>query len=224
MTMTCAPAPRPVRTYQGRAVRRLACLAAFLAICGCATAAPAPHAGSAPPAAVADRVAAADGLALAFLDGLRPLCGMAFDGTVIHAPAVDTTFAGRRLVMHVMQCDDGEIRIPFHVGDDRSRTWVLRLVGDRLELKHIHRYRDGTEAANSQYGGTSTAPGTAHRQEFPADAVSIAAAPARATQWWFVEHYPGARFAYGLFRRDGGTHYRMEFDLTRPVAPPPPPW
>jgi hypothetical protein len=188
--------------------------AACALLAGCATAAPVPPGSGASSAHVVR----------AFLDGLRPLCGMAFKGAVVHAPDADTTFAGRRLVMHVMQCDDDEIRIPFHVGDDRSRTWVLRVRGDRLELKHTHRHRDGTEAANSNYGGTTTVQGTPHRQEFPADAASVAAAPARATQWWFMEHYPGARFAYGLFRHDGGTLYRVEFDVARAVAPPPPPW
>jgi hypothetical protein len=204
--MTAPRAPRRLVPFT------LAIACALLA--GCATVAPGPHGSD----ATSDRVART------FLEGLRPLCGMAFEGAVIHAPAADTTFAGRRLVMHVMQCDDDEIRIPFHVGDDRSRTWVLRMHGDRLELKHIHRYRDGTESANSNYGGMTAVQGTPHRQEFPADAASVAAAPARATQWWFMEHYPGARFAYGLFRHDGGAHYRMEFDLARPVAPPPPPW
>ena len=27
--------------------------------------------------------------------------------------------------MHVRDCSERELRIPFHVGDDRSRTWVV---------------------------------------------------------------------------------------------------
>ena len=159
-----------------------------------------------------------------FWGTLQALCGRAFEGSGIHVPPADTAFAGRRMVMHVAQCDANEVRIPFHVGDDRSRTWVVRRVGSSLELKHIHRHEDGTESSNTNYGGTSASPGTPHRQEFPADAVSVAAVPARASQFWFLELYPGHRFAYGLFRAGSGLHYRIEFDLTRPVAAPAPSW
>lgn len=160
----------------------------------------------------------------AFWDGLQALCGNAYEGAGIHVPPADTAFAGARMVMHVALCTADEMRIPFHVGDDRSRTWVLRRVGGGLELKHIHRNPDGTEHTNTNYGGTTAARGTPHRQEFPADAVSVTAVPGRASQFWFLEHYPGHRFAYGLFRAETGLHYRIEFDLTRTVPVPPPAW
>ncbi len=155
---------------------------------------------------------------------MQPLCGHAFEGTPIHVPEADTAFATQRLVMHVAHCDEAEIRIPLHVGADRSRTWVLRRVGAGLELKHIHRHEDGTQTSNTDYGGTTSARGTPHRQEFPADAFSVAAVPARATQFWFLELYPGSRFAYGLFRQETGMHYRVEFDLDQTVPTPLPPW
>lgn len=160
----------------------------------------------------------------AFWNGLRSLCGAAFEGAPVHVPVTDSAFAGRTLIMHVSECRDEEIRIPFHVGEDRSRTWVLRRTGDGLQLKHVHRYRDGTESSNTDYGGIATDAGTPHRQEFPADPASVSAVPGRATQWWFLEHYPGARFAYGLFRAETGMHYRIEFDLSRRVAAPPAAW
>src|SRR5687768_3015988 len=56
---------------------------------------------------------------------LQKLCGKAFAGTVAAAPADDTTFKDKELVMHVRACEKGRIRIPFVVGADRSRTWVL---------------------------------------------------------------------------------------------------
>lgn len=181
-----------------------------------AACASAPRDGTRPSASIAEQ--------RVFLDGLRGLCGHAYEGSVVHAPETDDTFTGRRIVMHVAECSEGEVRIPFHVGADRSRTWFVRRVGAGLELKHVHRHEDGTEAANTNYGGTTGARGTPHRQEFPADAVSVAAVPARATQWWFLEHYPGRLFAYGLFREGSGLLYRIEFDLTSTVDPPPPPW
>jgi hypothetical protein len=159
-----------------------------------------------------------------FWEGLQALCGNAFEGTVIHSPPGDSAFVGNRLLMHVASCTDEVIRIPFHVGADRSRTWVVTRMNGGLELKHIHRYEDGTESSNTNYGGTTGADGTAHRQEFPADAVSVAAVPGRATQFWFLELYPRYRFSYGLFRQATGLHYRIEFDLTRAIDPPPPAW
>jgi hypothetical protein len=161
---------------------------------------------------------------VAFWNGLRTLCGSAFEGTAIHVPETDSAFIGERLVMHVSECGDAEIRIPFQVGEDRSRTWVVRRSPTGLELKHIHRYADGTESTNTNYGGVASAAGTAHRQEFPADAVSVSAVAGRATQWWFLEHNPRSHFAYGLFRESTGMHYRIEFDLDTNVAPPPPAW
>jgi hypothetical protein len=40
---------------------------------------------------------------------------------------------------------------------------------------------------------------------------------------WALEHVPGQRFTYELSRPDGRL-FQVEFDLTRPVAEPPPPW
>lgn len=159
----------------------------------------------------------------AFWAGVQRLCGQAFEGRALVMPEDETALAGR-LVMHVRECTDDEIRIPLHANGDRSRTWVLRRVAGGLELKHIHLHEDGTESDNSRYGGTTRLAGTPHRQEFPADAFSIEALPARASQWWFLELYPGSTFAYGLYREATHLRYRFEFDLTRPVAPPPPPW
>jgi hypothetical protein len=42
------------------------------------------------------------------------------------------------------------------------------------------------------------------------------------TNVWAVEVEPGALFAYEL--RRPGRFFRVEFDLKRPIAPPPPPW
>ncbi len=63
-------------------------------------------------------------------------CGQAFEGRVVEdtpAPTGKDPFAGQRLVMHVRGCADPahELRIPFHVGDDHSRTWVLTRTPNR---------------------------------------------------------------------------------------------
>jgi hypothetical protein len=160
-----------------------------------------------------------------FWTNLQPLCGKAFEGRVLEAPAGDTTFAGKRLVMHVRECTADTIRIPFHVGDDRSRTWVLTRIGDRVRLKHDHRHEDGSEDKVTQYGGDSRAVGSATRLEFPADAHSATLIPEAKTNVWTVEVDPSAgRFVYALRREGTERRFRIEFDTSRPVSAPPPPW
>jgi len=158
---------------------------------------------------------------------LRALCGQSYAGRVTTADAADRDMAARPLVMHVASCTREGIRIPFHVGDDRSRTWVITRTATGLRLKHDHRHADGSEDALTQYGGDTVAPGSAGRQEFPADQFSRDLfvrenIPVSTTNVWAVEIDTGRTFAYEL--RRPGRHFRVEFDLTRPVPAPPPPW
>lgn len=165
----------------------------------------------------------------AFLSKLRPLCGKAFAGRIVAdtpAPTGADPFVGKPLVMHVRECGADEIRIPFHVGEDRSRTWVLTRTASGVRLKHDHRHQDGTSDVLTMYGGDTATPGTAERQDFPVDADSIALfrandRAASVTNVWAMEVTP-TRFAYEL--RRPGRHFRVEFDLTQPIATPPMPW
>jgi len=156
---------------------------------------------------------------------MAALCGQAFEGRVMEAPPEDDWWDAERFVMHVRECGEGEIRIPLHVDDDRSRTWVVSHIEGGLRLKHDHRLRDGTpDSANTDYGGDTLLPGSVWRQEFPADAYSVGVNPARHSQLWYLEIRPEEAFVYGLRREETGLRYRVEFDLRRPVAEPPPPW
>lgn len=174
----------------------------------------------------------------AFLAAIASHCGKAYAGRIVAnrpdpAPPPSTApdpFEGKTLVMHVRGCDtpQRELRIPFHVGDDRSRTWVLTRMPQGLRLKHDHRHADGTPDVLTMYGGDTATPGTAARQEFPVDAESIdlfrrEGSAASVTNTWAMEIEPGERFAYEL-SRPGGRLFRVEFDLRTPVATPPPPW
>lgn len=163
-----------------------------------------------------------------FFTQLSSLCGRAFAGRIASpAVAADRAFAGKRLVMHVRDCSADTIRIPFHVGEDRSRTWVVSRTATGLRLKHDHRHRDGSEDRLTQYGGDTVAPGTAARQEFPLDAATRdlfvrEALPQSLTNVWAIDVAPGRTFGYELRRPN--RFFRVDFDLTRPVAPPPAPW
>jgi hypothetical protein len=166
----------------------------------------------------------------AFMARLQALCGKAYEGRVVTTDPADASFAGKTLVMHVRECRPGEVRIPFHVGDDRSRTWIVTRTATGLRLKHDHRHQDGTPDELTMYGGDTAAPGTAERQLFPVDSESIALftrtnRTVSNTNVWAMEVRP-AVFAYELRRPPipGGRFFRVEFDLTRPVTPPPPPW
>lgn len=163
---------------------------------------------------------------------LSPPCGRAYAGRMVSSDAVDSGMARQPLRMHVRVCDAGEVQIPFHVGDDRSRTWFLTQTPEGLRLKHRHRHSDGSLDTRTFYGGTATEPpmplpGGGWRQQFPVDDASkrlfiAEGIPQSTTNVWAIEHVPGRLFAYELRRE--GRFFRVEFDLARPVDLPPPPW
>ena len=141
-----------------RPARQVAALAlAAMVLAGCASVALSPA-----------------GPADAFMARLKAHCGKAYEGRVVTNDPADAGFAGKRLVMHVRTCSADEVRIPFQVGDDRSRTWIVTRTATGLRLKHDHRHEDGSPDKLTMYGGDSRRPGTAERQEFPVDAESIA--------------------------------------------------
>lgn len=212
----------------------------FLALLAAGAAAPAqspsaPPASRPAPAPAAPATGVSTGLLThAFMTAIDRHCGNAYAGRVlVDTPAApDSPFAGKRLVMHVRDCGDDEVRIPFHVGEDHSRTWVFSRVSDGLRLKHDHRHEDGSPDAVTMYGGDSAGGRLTNkgmiRIEFPVDAESIASFKANnlaasVVNTWAVE-LSQDRFVYELSRPNGRL-FRVEFDLTTPIVPlPPPPW
>lgn len=157
-----------------------------------------------------------------FMTRLNALCGQRFEGRVVTTDAADADFANNRLLMHVRDCSPTEVGIPFAVGEDHSRRWIVTRTEAGLRLKHDHRDPEGVIHGYHMYGGDSAGPGTASRQEFPVDQESIdqfiaGGAGVSTTNVWAVEVYPGRMFAYEL-RRPAGRFLRVEFDLTKPVA------
>jgi hypothetical protein len=153
-----------------------------------------------------------------FFARLQSLCGKSFGGRLVSTEAADADFAGKVLVMGKVECGRDEIAIPFAVGENRSRTWRLTRSGEGLRLEHVHKHHDGSEDEVSRYGGETATPGTASRQEFPADDFSKRLFAANKlerslTNVWAVEIVPGRLFAYEL--RRPGRYFRIEFDLSR---------
>jgi hypothetical protein len=172
---------------------------------------------------------AADEPAEHFLATIAAECGRAFEGRITdNEPATpDDPFVGKRLVMHVRECSPGAVRVPFHVGDDRSRTWVLTRTKDGLHLAHDHRHEDGTPDTLTMYGGRTLDPGSDTLQRFPADAYTVALFEREGRQVsipnvWTVEFHAGSHAIYELARP--GRLFRVRFDLTAPIEPPPAPW
>ncbi|TXH77090.1 MAG: hypothetical protein E6Q88_02250 [Lysobacteraceae bacterium] len=204
-------------------VRASLCLSLVCAMSACASA---PRRSDRNPSDAPAQVAAPD----AFFAAIRAHCGKAYAG-IVRAdtpPPANSPFADRPLVMHVRECGDDEIRIPFHVGEDRSRTWVLTRTASGLRLKHDHRHHDGSPDAVTQYGGDAASTGTAVRQEFPVDSESVEnflanGLKASIRNTWAIEIERDRRFVYELSRPDGRL-FRVEFDLDRPVPAPPAPW
>ena len=208
--------------------RPLAALLPLLLTAACATSTPAPEADP----------------QSRFFAALSSHCGKAYAGRLVTSDAADADLAGAAMVMAVAECGPERIAIPFHIQRpdgtwDRSRTWlVTRTAGGGLRLKHDHRHEDGTSDSATMYGGDTASPGTARAQSFPVDAESIAlfqreGLTASVTNVWTIEvdpaGTPGGTYAYQLRRTVAGgapaeRHFRVEFDLTQPVAMPPPAW
>ncbi|TNF40124.1 MAG: hypothetical protein EP311_09510 [Cytophagales bacterium] len=158
----------------------------------------------------------------AFWKNLSAHCGKAYEGKLI-SPESDSRFNGR-LIMHVRSCEEGKIRIPFFVGEDRSRTWVLTQEDNGLiQLKHDHRHEDGKEDRVTQYGGKASNTGSATTQFFPADQFTANLLPAAVGNVWWIT-LDDTSFTYNLRRLGSETLFTVRFDLTQPIEPPAAPW
>jgi hypothetical protein len=152
-----------------------------------------------------------------FYANLQSLCGKTVQGrAVAFDPALDASFASEALIMGPVDCTGLVVAIPFAVGADRSRTWVITQDGAALKLTHVHAH-GGIEDALSGYGGATIDAGTSIRQQFPADAFSRALFEAQGravsvANVWAIEIEPTNRFAYELRRPN--RFFRIEFNLS----------
>jgi hypothetical protein len=199
-----------------RPARRLLPLVLMLIVAACA-----PTASPPGPAGLATG-AAHDG----FLANLRQHCGRAYGGRLAVAPPGDEMLRGDEpLVVHFRECGTEQVKLPFHIEKepgrwDRSRTWVFMRTSAGIELRHDHRREDGVPDEQTWYGGHTQSWGTAQRQEF---VYAERRAADGSVLGWRVEIVPGERYTYGTIR-GGNWTWRVDFDLTQPVATPPAPW
>jgi len=159
----------------------------------------------------------------AFWQALQKLCGKSFQGQLLNPQARDADMAGKQLLMQVRSCSENEIRVPFHVGEDHSRTWVFTRSSEGLRLKHDHRHADGSEDAITQYGGDSRGPVSGSSVEFFADAHTAALIPGAASNVWTVT-VDDKSYVYALRREGSDRRFQVVFDLRQNVPAPPAPW
>lgn len=153
-------------------------------------------------------------------------CGNAFEGSLGHAPPDDDMLEGdERLIVHFRECTDHEMRLPFHIERmdgtwDRSRTWIYTRTDEGIELRHDHRQEDGAPDETTDYGGHTQDEGTADYQRF---IFTERTGPEGQLLGWRVEIAPNDHYVYGTFRGDDWS-WRVDFNLSQPVTPPPAPW
>ena len=157
-----------------------------------------------------------------FWNELKSHCGKAYEGTLA-IPKKDPAFGGKRLVMHVRSCSANEIKVPFFVGEDKSRTWVFTLKNGLITLKHDHRHEDGSEDEVTQYGGTASNGGSAAMQMFPADQFTATLLPRAASNVWSVS-LNESTFSYNLTRINNNSVFKVVFDLSKAIETPEAPW
>ncbi|MBK6263584.1 hypothetical protein JKA74_00940 [Marivirga sp. S37H4] len=159
---------------------------------------------------------------LQFWNELSKHCGKAFAGKIITEP-VPKDFQDQELKMHVIACSDNQIKIPFVVGENRSRTWVFTRQESGIQLKHDHRHEDGSPDKVTMYGGTSSNTGFKNLQYFPADQETADLIPYAAGNVWWVT-VSDSTFTYNLRRVNNDSHITVEFDLTKEIEAPEIPW
>ncbi len=151
-----------------------------------------------------------------FYHRLAALKGQSFPGRTLYMSEPDEAMLHGDLVMHVAKVDGGTMHVRFLVDDDDSRTWILRLTGRGLQLKHRHLYPDGMPHEVTNYGGWAVQ-GSGMSQSFPADDETKELLPQASTNVWTMTFDPQRQvFIYDL-QRHGRPRYRAEFDLSSPM-------
>lgn len=158
-----------------------------------------------------------------FLEQFKSFEGQYFEGEIISGGKEGDGFVGKRLLMEVMNYEEREVRIPFYVGDDKSRTWILSFSNNVLTLKHDHRHKDGSADETTFYGGTATNEGSDSIQVFPADSETCQMIDYACQNVWWIT-MDGKTYTYNLRRIGSDRLFTVKFDLSKPVESNFKPW
>jgi len=151
-----------------------------------------------------------------FFKELQTRKGKTFYGKAIYMP--DNTkvndFWGKVLSFRVSRGNRSELRLPFNVGENQTRTWILTKTKGGIRLKHDHRHTDGSPDSITNYGGDSDQKlGNRLAQYFPADEFTSNLIPAAKTNRWIMEFSPDRKKFYYILERNNELRFKAEFNL-----------
>lgn len=151
-----------------------------------------------------------------FFNKLKSLEGKTFYGKAIYMPDTlkPNDFWGKELKFTVQHTKTSELRMPFQVGENKSRTWVLTKTKSGIQLKHDHRHEDGSLDSITNYGGDSDLKlSTALAQYFPADLFTSKLIPAASTNRWIMQFSEDKKKFYYILERNNILRFKAEFNL-----------
>ncbi len=164
-----------------------------------------------------EKTASLTGAEKAFMKNLASLCGKSFQGKETYMQEGRESWASKKFVMHVTLCEEDQVHIPFHLDEDRSRTWMFLIDDGHLRFRHDHRHEDGTPEEQTLYGGYADGTGNAYRQHFPADEYTTELlSDTLDRQWNIVLSEDLSNFSYQL-QYLGEIVFQADFDLTKPL-------
>lgn len=153
----------------------------------------------------------------AFFRLLRDLNGKQFAGSMVFPDNRPDHPMNKPMRLHFQVVSESEIRVPFAVGDDHSRTWILQLLPEGLQLKHDHRLADGSPDPVTMYGGIALAGGMSRAQMFPADEATVKMLPEARTNCWMLWLSPDGKTLVYSLERDRQARFQANFDLSKPL-------
>ena len=152
-----------------------------------------------------------------FLEKLASLCGKSFQGQQIYMDPRGTSWEDNELIMHVTICEENKVHIPFHVDDDKSRTWIFAFEDGKLRFRHDHRHEDGTPEDLTLYGGYADGNGTAFIQIFPNDDYTKNLVSDDINRTWVVILDENLTTLTYKLRYHDERYFEARFDLTKPL-------
>lgn len=145
-----------------------------------------------------------------FWNALQALCNQTYQGEIAHNSSRHKLEGV--LEIKVQKCASNRIEIPFAIGEDRSRTWILTRTEMGLRLKHEHRKPDGSLDKVTDYGGDTQAEGEPGRQSFVVDDYTRKLVQGTDSNVWVFEIKDNT-LAYELYKGSETPVFRAVFHL-----------
>lgn len=150
-------------------------------------------------------------------DHLKELDGKTYTGRMAYPndPGHDMN---KPMEITVKVVSENEIHVPFKVGEDRSRTWILTRSKAGVQLKHDHRHPDGSPDELTNYGGLDTQQQLGTLLVFPADEETAQMLPEASTNVWTFRLTPDKSQLYYYLERDKKPRFEAVFELGSPSS------